>query len=106
MKMVLKINFLTISTLKNRVNSNKEKIMKIIVYTLSEEEMKNRDYREEVIIEINGHREMMFREGEPEDNSLSRNFSGVFFIDELMKKAYEAGINGEEFSVEQKLIGD
>lgn len=36
----------------------------------------------------------------PEDNTLSRNFSDCYDIPELLRKAYEAGRNGEEFELE------
>ena len=38
-------------------------------------------------------------DGEPEDANLSRDFSDCFIIDNLMKLAYDAGKNGEAFSL-------
>jgi hypothetical protein len=35
-----------------------------------------------------------------EDNMLSRNFSDCYDIPTLLRKAYEAGKNGEDFTVE------
>lgn len=35
-----------------------------------------------------------------EDNTLSRNFSDCYDIPSLLRKAYEAGKNGESFDVE------
>lgn len=37
--------------------------------------------------------------GEPEDNYLFRDLSFVYDVEGLMKAAYEAGKNGEEFTV-------
>jgi hypothetical protein len=42
----------------------------------------------------------------PEDNTLSRNFSDCYDIPELLRKAYEAGKNGEEFVVEYEENGE
>ena len=36
----------------------------------------------------------------PEDNTLSRNFSDCYDIPELLRKAYDAGRNGEKFEIE------
>lgn len=55
------------------------------------------DYRCAYSIYINGKREISFVDGEPEDNNLCRNFDGVYTIDRLMRMAYEAGKNGEDF---------
>lgn len=41
-----------------------------------------------------------FCNGEPEDNSLGRNFNDVFYIEEAIRIAYEAGKNGEKLEVE------
>lgn len=37
--------------------------------------------------------------GEPEDNSLGRDLSFVYGIEDIAKLAYDAGKNGEEFTV-------
>jgi len=41
-----------------------------------------------------------FSDGEPEDNTISRNFSDVHSILTLMKIAHEAGLRGETLEVE------
>lgn len=41
--------------------------------------------------------------GEPEDNSLSRDLNFVYQIPEMLKLAYEAGKNGEEFEIDSKI---
>lgn len=38
-----------------------------------------------------------FYEGEPEDMTFSRNLNDVFKISDLIKMAYNAGLNGESF---------
>lgn len=42
----------------------------------------------------------------PEDNTLSRNFADCYDIPELLRKAWEAGRNGEKFEVEYIEKGD
>jgi ABC-type uncharacterized transport system fused permease/ATPase subunit len=58
------------------------------------------DYRTSFKIRINNQEVASFYDGEPEDNSLGRNFNDVYKIVELMKLAYDAGKNGEDFSEE------
>ena len=41
-------------------------------------------------------------DGEPEDNNLYRNFSDCFKVVKLLKRAWEAGRDGEKFSVTEK----
>lgn len=49
---------------------------------------------------VDGEQRASFFDGEPEDNTLSRNFNDVYSIPDLMKMAWEAGKNNEEFVVE------
>lgn len=42
-----------------------------------------------------------FRDGEPEDNCLARNFNDVYKIEDLIKVAYEAGRVGEPLDIEK-----
>ena len=58
----------------------------------------NDDFLESVSIEVDGKRVFFVNDGEPEDNNLSRNFSDVHNIPRLMKMAYEAGKNGQDFN--------
>lgn len=44
-----------------------------------------------------------FANGEPEDNNISRNFSDVRRIADLIIQAYEAGRAGEEFRLDYDL---
>ena len=74
--------------------------MLIQIYSLSEKAVENRDYRSALKIEVNNKNTFEVYDGEPEDNSLDRNFSACWDIEKLMKMAYEAGKNGEEYTVE------
>lgn len=64
---------------------------------LTEDAMKERDYRNAYAISINGEMLVEFWDGEPEDANLARDFSDCFSIVDLMRRAYEAGKNGEDF---------
>ena len=58
------------------------------------------DYGQTLSIEIDGKEVFSVYDGEPEDNNLSRNFNDCFIIDDLLRKAYEAGKNGEPLEIE------
>lgn len=45
-------------------------------------------------------------DGEPEDNTLNRNFNGCLRIPELMKLAFQAGERGEKFEVENVEVNE
>lgn len=47
---------------------------------------------------------LRFENGEPEDNNISRNFSDIFLIKDLIKIAYNAGKYGEELEIIEKEI--
>lgn len=47
--------------------------------------------------------EINFHDGEPEDASLGRDFSDVYKIPDMLKKAYEAGKRGEPFELDKKV---
>ena len=49
---------------------------------------------------------LRFEDGEPEDNNMSRNFSDIFLIKDLIKIAYNAGKNGEELKIIEKEIDE
>ena len=72
--------------------------MKIEVKNIDGSE--DNDYRDAISFEVNGKRMLTFRDGEPEDNSLCRNFNDVFSIAGVVKLAYEAGNAGEELTIE------
>ena len=80
--------------------------MKVEVLTLTEEGLEERDFSDALIIKVDGEKIFKFFDGEPEDNTLSRNFNDVFNIVAVIKKAYEAGKEGEELVVESKEVND
>ena len=59
------------------------------------------DYRTQLEILIDGETAFDVADGEPEDSNLSRDFNSCYKIPELMRKAYEAGKNGETFEIEE-----
>ena len=58
------------------------------------------DYRQTLTIEVDGKGIFGVGDGEPEDSNLSRDFSDCLIVTDLMKMAYEAGKNGEEWEYE------
>lgn len=73
--------------------------MKIVVT-----ERKADDYGEGEMfrMDVDGKHCFTAGRGEPEDNYLDRDLNFVYEIAPLMKKAWEAGKKGEEFTVEEK----
>jgi hypothetical protein len=76
--------------------------MTIKVLSRSPERLEDYDYREALEIHVDGVKTMSFHDGEPEDASLARDFGDVYSIPALLKKAYEAGVNGEEFVITEE----
>ena len=74
----------------------------MIVKTVSrtEEELEEYDYRDCLEIYIDGKQVFRVLDDEPEDSNLSRSFGDCYKITELMRKAYEAGKNGESIEFE------
>jgi len=73
--------------------------MKITVTNRSEKAMEKCDYRNAIEYKIETKKEevsLEFYDGEPEDSNLSRDFSDVYCIPDIIAMAYEAGKNGEE----------
>lgn len=52
-----------------------------------------------VEIQVDEKIEFDIHAGEPEDNTLYRNFNDCLFVHKLMKLAYEAGKRGEDFVI-------
>lgn len=73
-------------------------IVKVISRT--EDELAEYDYQDKLEIYVDGVGKFSAHDGEPEDANLSRDFSECHNIPELMRLAYEAGKNGEEFIIE------
>jgi len=44
---------------------------------------------------INGKSVFLVHDGEPEDNNLSRNFSGIYSLAAILNVIHIAGLNGE-----------
>ena len=78
--------------------------MKVTTISLTEKAVEERDYRDICAIEIDDKKVFRVSDGEPEDSNLSRDFSDVYSIPELMQKAYDAGKNGEEITFEQHAV--
>lgn len=71
---------------------------------LTDDQLDKRDWRNVYELEIEtskGRISFSFADGEPEDASLSRDFSGVFNIKKAIELAYEAGKSGEEIKYEE-----
>jgi hypothetical protein len=60
----------------------------------------NFDFTGHLEIRINNKKTYSFSDGEPEDNTLHRNFNDCFSITDIMKEAYNAGKDGEPFEYE------
>lgn len=63
---------------------------------------KQDSWREWYRLSVNNRLVIHFYDSDsPEDNNLGRNFSGIKSIPDLLQQAYNAGKNGEEFSIEE-----
>lgn len=60
------------------------------------------DCRCSLEIEVDGKMVFLVCDGEPEDSNLQRDFSDCYKVIDLMLMAYNAGKNGEEFTLEQE----
>lgn len=80
--------------------------MKIIMKSLTEQGVEDRDYRDAIEIFIDGKRVFSVGDGEPEDSNLGRDFSDCWQIPDLLKMAYEAGKKGEELIIETEEVDD
>ena len=74
--------------------------MKVTISSLTEDAQERRDYRNAVEIEVDGKKVFSAWDGEPEDATLSRDFSDCWGIPDLMKMAHQAGAEGKEFIIE------
>ena len=80
--------------------------MEIRVLSFSKEQLEARDYSNGIEIYINEKKVFDAFDGEPEDSNLSRDFSDCWGVPDLLKLAYDAGINGEEFIISYGDIED
>jgi hypothetical protein len=78
--------------------------MQLITEEMSREESVKHDHREAIKFSLTSNGETItvdFIDGEPEDNSLSRDFCGVYSIPDLIKMAYEAGKQGQTLEMSE-----
>lgn len=75
--------------------------MKLTIKSANEKYLSDNDYQDFLTIEIDGKKEFHVYEGAPEDATLYRDFADCNLVPELMRKAYEAGKNGEDFTIEK-----
>ena len=80
--------------------------MKVEEFSLSDEGLAAADGHDILSIKIDGTQVFSVCEGEPEDNTLARNFSDCWDIVKLMRQAYEAGVNQEKFTVDSTLTDE
>ncbi|MGG1440870.1 hypothetical protein ABE354_02195 [Brevibacillus laterosporus] len=80
--------------------------MRITIGTFSEEQLIERDFCDGYELRADGQLFISMYDGEWEDNNLSRNFSDVHKIEDVIKMAFEAGKNGEELSFDYVEITD
>ena len=62
----------------------------------------NEDHRDAIAIYVNGERVMNFYDGEPEDNSLCRNFGDIYGIGELIDRVIQAERSGDGVELIEK----
>ncbi len=66
--------------------------------------IENQDYPDgcgsSMKIKIDDKQVFAVHDGEPEDNTLGRNFNDCYSIPKLLQQAYEAGKNGEQLTLE------
>ena len=62
------------------------------------------DWRDALLIFIDDKVVFSAIDGEPEDNSLGRNFNDCHSITDLIEQAYIAGVDGDEMTIEHKDI--
>lgn len=65
--------------------------MNVKIITLTEEAVERSDCRDLFAIEIDGKKVFEVFDGEPEDNTLARNFNAVYAIEMLLVQTYQAG---------------
>jgi len=78
--------------------------MKVELISLNEDSLENRDYKNIMIIRINGERKFKVIDGELEDSNLTRDFVDCWSIPSLMEIANEAGQNGKQLEIEYKKV--
>ena len=69
--------------------------MEVTIKTCTEAQLKSRDWRDKISVEIDGKNVFDVFDGEPEDNTLSRNFNSCHSIGALLEDAYICSRDGE-----------
>ena len=75
--------------------------MKIEIISLTEEGQERRDYRNILMIKVDGKQVFEVFDGEPEDANLARDFSDCWNIPKMLKAAHKAGLAGEKLEMER-----
>ena len=73
--------------------------MRITVESLSKRGYEKRDYKDMMWITMDDELVFSVKDGEPEDNNLSRNFADCWSVPKLLKFAYDAGKNEQKFEL-------
>ena len=71
----------------------------VLVHTSYEDD----DGREALSVYTEGTR-LSFMDGEPEDNNISRNFSDVYRIGDVIKEAHKAGLEGRPLNFVEHVV--
>jgi len=79
--------------------------MEVKVLTCTDEQLEDRD-GDAIEIYINGSRVFDVGDGEPEDNTLSRNFNDCYAITNMIQSAFTAGQEGECLTITRGNIED
>lgn len=61
-----------------------------------------RDFRNAFVVVVNGKSFLNFVDGEPEDNSISRNFNDILNIGSLIERAIKARDSGESVEIKNE----
>lgn len=75
--------------------------MKIEFIRRSMQKIKEYDWSCAVEIRVDGEKVFSVSDGEPEDANLSRDFNDVYVVPKLLQMAFDAGKNGESFTIEE-----
>lgn len=74
--------------------------MNIEVFTATDDH----DCRNAIVIHVDGKEVFSAYDGEPEDNTLCRNFNHAYSVAGLMKVAHEAGVVGQSITITEKEV--
>ena len=75
--------------------------MIVQMITLTDKELKCSDNLERLRIKVDGKVKFDVRDGHPTNANMCRDFHDCFAIGHLMQLAYNAGVNGEDFTLEE-----